>query len=79
MTFHKIKWKENADGDLEGHGEHATYVIHQLREKRTGVPDKLGKFLIARRLGQNPLKVCGGPYDTVELAKERAQGLELCL
>ena len=79
MTYTKIKWTVDEYGDLNGVGEHATYKIHQLRIKKTGCPDVLGDWLLARKIGVAPLKIIGGPYDCVEKAQERAQALELCL
>lgn len=79
MTYTKIKWTIDDYGDWNGIGEHATYKAHQLRTKRTGMPDILGGWLLARKIGVAPLKVIGGPYDNLEKAQERAQALELCL
>ena len=80
MGAHKVNWiLDEENGDWQGTGEHASYVVHQLTTQPTGEPEQKGKFYIARRLGQNPLKVIGGPYNTVREAKARADIVEASL
>lgn len=80
-----VRWTQVGPGDFDGVGEHALYKVHQLEHKETGVGRQVianrkgGSWMVARKVGENPFKVVGGPYVTPEEAKQRAEGMELSL
>lgn len=83
-AVHFIKWSHVGSGEYTGVGEHSRYKIHRLTTNDIGIGPhpmfgKDGKWMVARSIGQNPFKVIGGPYDTADAAKRRAERLEAAL
>ncbi|AQT25692.1 hypothetical protein EniyanLRS_17 [Mycobacterium phage EniyanLRS] len=81
MTLTKIRWRFDLHtGNHLGVGEHASYVLHQLTVKELGRGKRpLGDkphWMVARKVGDAPLKIVGGPYETVEAAKAKAERME---
>lgn len=79
--FKSVKWTKVTDDDYDGTGEHALYKIHKLSQMKTGVGkvehvNGRSGWMTARKLGDNPFKVVGGPYPTAEAAQVRAESLE---
>lgn len=82
MTEH-VRWTEIGPDDFDGVGDHALYKVHRLSRMETGVgkvdvrSDKA--WMTARKVGQLPFKMVGGPYATADEARARAEALEASL
>jgi hypothetical protein len=79
-----VNWEHDEEtNDYDGLGEHSQYRVHQLVTKDIGKDAhpmfEEGGWMVARKIGQNPYKVIGGPYESADRAKQRAEQVEASL